>query len=172
MGCDETSTAALVSAGLTNETSTFPAARFRPAPRFVESARPRPPPPGGGLGEAPPLPRDASSDARPAIDSSIVRSRGASRRRVGGRIARHARDPNPGTVAHAAAFSLCATFHDRKGMQMGRFPEFFFFFSHLLTLYSLPSPLSRPRSRLDLRHRRRILRYRLRLRRGRLGGHR
>ena len=151
MGCDANSTAALAEAGVTAESSTFPAARFRPAPRFVESARPRPPPPGGGLGEAPPLPRDASSDARPAIDSSIARSRGASRRRVGGRIARHARDPNPGTVAHAAAFSLCATFHDRKGMQIDpALPGIFLFFfspAHLVLppLPSLASPQS-PRS--------------------------
>jgi hypothetical protein len=36
MGCDDTSLAALASAGLTADSSTFPAARFRPDSQFVK----------------------------------------------------------------------------------------------------------------------------------------
>jgi hypothetical protein len=87
MGCDDASKAALRAlSGMTNATSTFPAARFRPAPRFDfdTSARPRQPPPGGGLGAAPPLPsrrldRRASRDR--VIDRAIARRTGTPRRR-------------------------------------------------------------------------------------------
>ena len=85
MGCDDASKAALLAlSGMTTETGTFPAARFRPAPRFDASARPRQPSPGGGLGAAPPLPSrrlDRRAFRDRAIDRAIARRTGTPRRR-------------------------------------------------------------------------------------------
>lgn len=144
MGCDDASITALRSlSGMTNATSTFPAARFRPAPRFDASACPRQSPPGGGLGGRRLSPRDASIDVRTAIESSIARSRGAPGRRVGGRAARHARDPN---LANATC-GIFATFRVAEGCkksQIGRFRRavYFLYFS-LTSNSSSPLPLSR-----------------------------
>lgn len=157
MGCDDASITALRSlSGMTNATSTFPAARFRPAPRFDASACPRQSPPGGGLGGRRLSPRDASIDVRTAIESSIARSRGAPGRRVGGRAARHARDPNLANATPAGFSRPFASQKDVRNSQIGRFRRAMYFLYFSLTSNSPPTPLRRfpflaPRSRLHLR---------------------
>ena len=142
-GCDDASITALRAVtGMTNSTSTFPAARFRPAPRFDASARPRQSPPGGGLGGRRLSPRDASIDVRTAIESSIARSRGAPGRRVGGRAARHARDPDLANAGIFATFRVaegCKKFANRA---VSARDVLFVFFAHLQLLFAA-SPFSR-----------------------------
>ena len=151
MGCDDASITALRSlSGMTNATSTFPAARFRPAPRFDASACPRQSPPGGGLGGRRLSPRDASIDVRTAIESSIARSRGAPGRRVGGRAARHARDPN---LANATPAGFSRPFASQKDVRNSQIGAVYF-----CIFRSPPTPLRRfpflaPRSRQHLRRR-------------------
>ena len=162
MGCDDASKAALLAlSGMTTETGTFPAARFRPAPRFDASACPRQSPPGGGLGGRRLSPRDASIDVRSAIEPSIAQSRGAPGRRVGGRAARHARDPN---LATAASAGFSRPFVSQRVANRGGFGARCTF----CIFRSPPTPLRRfpflaPRSRQHLRRRRGIPHREIRL---------
>ena len=165
MGCDDASITALRSlSGMTNATSTFPAARFRPAPRFDASACPRQSPPGGGLGGRRLSPRDASIDVRTAIESSIARSRGAPGRRVGGRAARHARDPDLANATPAGFSRPFASQKDVRNRKSGGFGARCTF----CIFRSPPTPLRRfpflaPRSRQHLRRRRGIPHREIRL---------
>ena len=142
MGCDAASKAALLAlSGMTTETGTFPAARFRPAPRFDASARPRQPSPGGGLGAAPPLPSrrlDRRAFRDRAIDRAFARRTGTPRRRS--RRAPRAR-PEP---RHRRFCGLFATFRVAEGCKSGRLRRavYFLYFS-LTSNSSSPLPLSR-----------------------------
>ena len=142
MGCDDASKAALLAlSGMTTETGTFPAARFRPAPRFDASARPRQPSPGGGLGAAPPLPSrrlDRRAFRDRAIDRAIARRTGTPRRRSR-RAPRAKSEPR-----HRRFCGLFATFRVAEGCKSGRLRRavYFLYFS-LTSNSSSPLPLSR-----------------------------
>lgn len=143
MGCDAASKAALLAlSGMTTETGTFPAARFRPAPRFDASARPRQPSPGGGLGAAPPLPSrrlDRRAFRDRAIDRAIARRTGTPRRRSR-RAPRARSEPR-----HRRFCGLFATFRVAEGCKSGgrlRRAVYFLYFS-LTSNSSSPLPLSR-----------------------------
>ena len=142
MGCDDASKAALLAlSGMTNATGTFPAARFRPAPRFDASARPRQPSPGGGLGAAPPLPSrrlDRRAFRDRAIDRAIARRTGTPRRRSR-RAPRARSEPR-----HRRFCGLFATFRVAEGCKSGRLRRavYFLYFS-LTSNSSSPLPLSR-----------------------------
>jgi len=145
MGCDDASKAALLAlSGMTTETGTFPAARFRPAPRFDASDRPRQPSPGGGLGAAPPLPSrrlDRRAFRDRAIDRAFARRTGTPRRRS--RRAPRAR-PEPRHRRFCAFCGLFATFRVAEGCKSGRLRRavYFLYFS-LTSNSSSPLPLSR-----------------------------
>ena len=162
MGCDDASKAALLAlSGMTNATGTFPAARFRPAPRFDASARPRQPSPGGGLGAAPPLPSrrlDRRAFRDRAIDRAIARRTGTPRRRSR-RAPRARSEPR-----HRRFCGLFATFRVAEGCKSGRLRRACTF----CIFRSPPTPLRRfpflaPRSRQHLRRRRGIPHREIRL---------
>ena len=102
-------------------------------------------------------PRDASLDVRPAIESSIARSRGAPGRRVGGRAARHSRDPNLATATPAAFSRPFASQGTVKFANRGGFGA-----RCTYRIFSSPPnslrrfPFLAPRSRQHLRRRRGI----------------
>ena len=153
-GCDDASITALRSlSGMTNETSTFPAARFRPAPvLMLRHVRDNPRPAVVSAGAASPLATPRSTCVPRSSHRS--RDRAAHRDAASEVVPRATRETRTSPMR---GFSRpFASQKDVRNSQIGRFRRAMYFLYFSLTSNSPPTPLRRfpflaPRSRLHLR---------------------